>query len=461
MKKIIAIIISFVFLFPQALCKENSKEIKVDVEKEICEKLKIEPIYVGLDDCLLIALENNFNLKSAHSLYEEQDWEYKNSLAAFLPQAGLLGFVTYYKGALLVGGALLDELQETALLAGGYVSHDLTQGGKTIFQSMSQKNLKKAQNFKLATTREEVLLNVAINYYNLLETKLVIESFLINYEETAYQYKIAKAQYEVGTGEKLDVARSDVELKQAEIDLLVAINNFKLNEIKLANSMGVEVSSPLMPIEKSIKEYKLFADEEDAEAIYQTALVNQPSLKALEKEIASLKNERSEILCDFVPNADFYAQYSYQGTVRSGVYPNTQIGINVDIPIGDHIGVGTFTKVRAMDKRIQAKTYQLEQARRDIKERILTSYVDSNKFMKKIELAAKQLESSTVSAQIATGRYFEGEGIFLDVIQAQTEKTRISVELSTAKVEYNTSQIRLLHASGLITVSAILKNYSP
>ncbi len=461
MKKIVAIIILAVLLFPQALCREKFEEIKVDVEKEIHEKLNIEPIYVALDDCLLIALINNYNLKSAKALYESKSWEYKNALSAFLPQVGLQGFITHYHGSLLVGGALLEELDETALFGAGYISHDLTQGGKTIFQAMSQKNLKKSQNFKFATTNNEILYRVAVNYYRLLETKIVIERFFINLKERAYQYEIAKALYDVGAGEKFDVIRTDIELKQAEIDLLISMNDFKTNALKLANSMGVEVSSPLMPIEKTIKEYKLFNEGEDGEAIYQVAVDIEPSLKALEKEIASLKNDRSKILCDFVPKVDFYAQYSYQGTVRMGVFPNTQIGLNAILPLGENLGLGTLTKVRAMDKQIESKTHALEQARRDIKERILTAEIDSNKFMRKIELNSKQLELSTVSAQIATGKFSEGETILLDVLQAQTEKTRISVELSRARAAYNISQIELLYRSGLISVSTLLRGYSP
>jgi outer membrane protein TolC len=340
---------------------------------------------------------------------------------------------------------LVDRLEETALFAGGYVSHDLTEGGKTIFQMMSQKNLKKAEAFKLSTSREEVLYNVAINYYNLLEAKVVTENLITSYKERAYQYEIAKAKYEVGAGEKFDVVRTDIEVQQAKVNLLIAFNQFGFNKIKLANSMGVEV----------------FDDSEDGEKIYEIALVNQTDLMALEKEIASLKNERSEILCEFVPKADFYAQYSFQGTVSSGTYPNTQIGVNVEIPIGENLGVGTMTKVKAMDKQIQAKEYELEQAKRDLKEEILISHARSNEAAKKIELFSKQFESSTISTQIATGKYFEGEGILLDVIQAQTEKTRISVELSSARAEYNKSQIELLFESGLITIPAILKNYKP
>ena len=54
-----------------------------------------------------------------------------------------------------------------------------------------------------------------------------------------------------------------------------------------------------------------------------------------------------------------------------------------------------------------------------------------------------------------------GEGILIDVIQAQTFKTRVRIELLNSIIRYNIAQAQMLFESGQITVEKILKDYSP
>ena len=78
-----------------------------------------------------------------------------------------------------------------------------------------------------------------------------------------------------------------------------------------------------------------------------------------------------------------------------------------------------------------------EQKKRDLKERIYNAYVETLRSAKRISLCTLQLELSKKTTEIAQGKLFEGDGNLLDTIQAQSEKTRIAVELSKAKVNYN------------------------
>ena len=53
-------------------------------------------------------------------------------------------------------------------------------------------------------------------------------------------------------------------------------------------------------------------------------------------------------------------------------------------------------------------------------------------------------------------RLREGEGIYIDVIQAQTTKTRANINLIDATIQYNIAQVNLLFNTGTISVFNLL-----
>ena len=63
--------------------------------------------------------------------------------------------------------------------------------------------------------------------------------------------------------------------------------------------------------------------------------------------------------------------------------------------------------------------------------------------------------------RLAELRLDAGEGILIDVIQAQTIKNNARIELLSTIVDYNINQIQLLYDNGTISYENIVKNYNP
>lgn len=433
---------------------------ELDYEAEVIKQLDITPVYIDLRECITIAILNSSLLKSSYSLYESKDFEYKYSLTGFLPQIGLRAYTSFIKGQLLVGGALIADLNEQALFGAIYLKHDLTNGGKLFFEILSSKNLKKAQYYNYQGTFEQLLYETAISYYELIQEKLFIQNLLTALCERKYQYEITKARYEVGEGEKYDVLRTQIEVKQNEAELIDAIVKFRIKQAHLATLIGLDATSSIMPIEKDIKQYHLLGNLTTNE-IYENAIKILPNIKKQEAEIASLKNQRNQNFSDIIPKFSFDLTYSSQGTVKLGSLPNATATINVDIPFGDRILLGTIAKYKALDKQIKALEYKLVYEKNVVRENILTSFETSKKTLEKISILETQHDLATKSQDIVSMKFFEGEEELLNVIQSQTRKTQTELELSRTKVAYNISQLELLYFSGLISVENILNGYSP
>ena len=107
----------------------------IDIEKFIKQETKNDYVVVSLDECLDIALKNNFNIAISDKDYYSSKYEYQNALSKFLPVLNTTSYISDYRGQILVGGVLRDQFHETAISVNITAQHDLTQAGKTIFEA--------------------------------------------------------------------------------------------------------------------------------------------------------------------------------------------------------------------------------------------------------------------------------------------------------------------------------------
>jgi len=210
-----------------------------------------------------------------------------------------------------------------------------------------------------------------------------------------------------------------------------------------------------------IKEYNIGTNSIKITELFEIAKYSRDDVKTLENQIKTMKQQKYKIYTEFVPKPRFLYQGQFQGTARAGVYSNNVVGGYIDIPIGSRLGVGTVTKANSMQAKIDSTKYNLQQLLRDIKQNIISDFYSAELLKERIEIAKKQLNYATDSVKLAELRLDAGEGILIDVIQAQGIKNNARIELLNTIVEYNVNQIQLLYDNGTISYDNIVKNYTP
>ncbi len=433
----------------------------VEVEQELESYFSQAPLYMNLATCLKIAIVNNFHLKAQKMGLEQNTFEYKNALTNFFLETGFTSYGVLFDGQILVGGILLENFNEFAMSFSFFATHQLTKGGEQIFEALSKKQLKYAQKHFYVFTRKETILNTTKRYYELLRAKLNIEIYQKNYKERCAQLTLTQNLLQAGLGTKFDVIRSKTELAQARQNLLNALQEFRYYQARLANVMGIEVSSPIMPVEDEAKEYMLIEDNQNTETLFASAFIKREDVKQLKSQIEAYKNDRKKIMTQFVPKPRLTAEQRWQGTARVGLGASTVLGAYVDYHFGQNTIIGTITQLKAQSAFIDKKIFELEQKIRDIKESIISSFYESKISKDRIEISKEQVELAKESVYLAELRLDAGEGILIDVITAQTFKTQTKIELVNSTIRYNIAQVQMLFDSGDITYGAIVDNYMP
>ena len=442
-----------------SFCKQFVDD--VDIEKFIKREMEYDYVVVSLDECLDVAMKNNFNVQISDKEYFSYRYEYQNALAKFLPTLGTTSYISGYQGQFLVDNILSDSFNETALSFNLTVRHDLTQGGKTIFEARAAKYFAKSKKHDLNFTRTEVLYLTTRYYFEMLLAKINIEIFLRNLIERNAQFALTKNLATSGFGTQFDVVRAQNLSAYARVELLNALNQFRLSQSRLANIMGIDVQTPLMPFENEINPMNLVDVDTDTKDLFKIAIENREDIMSYKDLISYQKQVKNSYYTDFMPKPLVDYQYQLQGTLSTTISPNYNITLAMIWKPGEYLGVGTATKIKAQKEKIKKTALELENKLREIEQLIVDAKSTSIFSQREMLINKSRLDYSRQGIKLALLRFDNGKGILLDVIQAQSEATQARVQYAASIIRYNIAQVELLYNIGTITSQKIIDNYNP
>ena len=430
-----------------------------DLDNQIKERLHITLLPIDLETCIYVAMKNNYDIKIAGTQTEETKWNYANSYADLLPDIYYGYRIQALTGEFLVGNILPRVIRQNPIYNGITIDYPIGNGS-TFFTIASSKNLYKAQKHKYQYTQSELLLKTTNYYYDLLEAKFNIEVLLSNLRDRHEQLKLMIARYHIGIGSKYDILRAEAQYADAKQELISALNSLRLQQSKLANIMGIEVTLTLYPFETGARPRELVAKTNSIDCLYNVALQSREDIKAKRAEIRSLINLKNRNYTDFAPYIELTYEFAKVGvTGNTSLSPNHTWSLNAVLPLGKKLGVDTLTQKNADLAKVKTARFELTNLERSVKENIVSSYYSSKTALERIEANKKQVESADEGLKFSLVGFDVGQNTFIDVLTSQTEKTRARQQLIQSIIEYNKAQTQLLFDTGIISPKTILLNY--
>ena len=431
---------------------EQKKQEKIDKELERLLNVKLVP--VSLEDCLTLAIENNFKIKSKKSTERENYWYKKNAYTEFLPDITYKFSLQRLSGSYLVGGIVPDHVDETPIQSYFLFDWSAFERGRAFFDVSKRRSLHKSAILEKNFTRDEVILNTAKSYYELLKNKANVDIYATNVIDRKAQYDLTMARFHSGVGTKFDIYRAEGELAKAKQKYITAFNVIRTSQAKLANIIGIDVLTPLYPKEIIIRQKNL--SDIETEKLIEWSTKTRKDYLSQKKKIDAMKAERSSKYTEFIPDVRLsYANARY-GTVRAGLYPSNTFTVTLSAPLGNKVLLGTITEIKAQTQAVKAAEYDLIQKARDIQEAIISSKQESASAEERITASKKEVFASGKSLENSIVLMNAGLVTFIDVIQAQELKVSAQVGLAQNITDYNVAQIQILFDSGIITVDNVL-----
>ena len=357
-----------------------------------------------LQQCLDRALEDNPDILVARKHLEEAAGAIVVARAGYLPA--------------LTANAAYERLEaDYASLDGAVTNRDyiwnvtvrLTEtiySGGAVRAGMDIARLQRhSRLLDYEATVDQVIMDVRIAFDDILrnQSDVGVHEQAVNF--LTEQVKNERARLEVGTGQKLNVLRAEVNLALEQSALVDARNRFRNAHLHLSELLAIPSSTDPdgvpFEIDGQLTHEKLALDLEDC---LSRALAQRPELTARQNDIKvqqkQLVVDRSEVL----PHADLFAGYDVVSEPTLALPADHYDGYVAGVSVSWHIFDGFATKGRmnATRARIDAAEVSYDAAHRNIEADVLLAYRDLQRSEENIETQTANVQLATDSLKLAT-----------------------------------------------------------
>jgi outer membrane protein TolC len=413
-----------------------------------------------LKDAIKYALENKAEAKKAKLKIENSEYQIQEIRSRALPQITANGNLTHNPiiQTTVIDGAGFGQPGTTIQAAFGqkWISTagvSLTQAlfDQSVFTGLkAAKTTREFYQLNDQLTEEQVIENVANNYYQVyvLRQKLLLAEN--NLTTTTKVRDIVKGQFDNGLAKRIDLDRMNVNLSNINTQKQQIINAVQLQENALKFYMG-------MPMESQINIPQSQFEVTPA-AFTETANVsNRSEYLLIKKQQELLELQKQSIEASYYPTLSLAASYNYIGQgpqmpwfakPSDGVYWSdfSAIGLNLRVPI--FTGFGTRAKVRQAD-------IALRSIDEDIKDTQLALDLDFKNATTQIENSLITLKNQKENMKLAdeilkniNNNYLQGLASLTDLLDAENASTQAQNNYTAAILDYKLAEIKLIKSKG-------------
>jgi len=244
--------------------------------------------------------------------------------------------------------------------------------------------------------------------------------------------KNVTALYEAGAQAKIDVLRSSVELSNARQELTRAENAYAVNLAALRNLLNISRTEPLtltsevayQPFETTMENCILYANRSRLDLAEERMKVQQKEL-AVESARAGKKPTVSLTLgtglsSQFQPRHD----------------TNTDVSASVGVSWNIFDSGVTRAAIEAAEAERDIALLTLKKAEETIDLNLRKAYLNMREAEQRFTATGDAVRQAREDAHIANERYRAGEGILLDIIDAQTALSAAETNAISARYDY-------------------------
>jgi TolC family type I secretion outer membrane protein len=403
---------------------------------------EIEGKTLTLDECIDIGLQTNpsaeISLQNLKAV-EEKIGEVKGG---YYPSFKLSSAYTYTTPLDNKLGASPD-IFDTRF----FVKQTLFDAGATSDLVRSIRHNITAQDYDVKKTAFDIVLSVKSAFYDVLKKRDLFEVSSTALTTTEKHLAQSKELYKEGLAPRSDVIKSEVQVSNARLDVIKAENALLSAKANLATAMGQAVTTDFNVISHDEGLLPILPPLKDAIAV---AYDQRPELKGSRARIESAKASIDQAKSGLYPNLSLDASYGWQ---ESSFMPDDKkwgIGLTVSIPIFEQLTVKS--KINQTVANLNGLKATETQTTRNIELDVQQAWLALKESMERLDLTRKTLEQAEEDMRVSEGRYKEGMGNILEVIDAQTALTQARTNNVVALYDIENARAKLDRAIGKETM---------
>jgi outer membrane protein len=364
--------------------------------------------------------------------------------SAYFPSLSVTGSGTRTDGAFVFNPSIPSRIQSYNSYTGALnVQQTVYDFGKTDGRVSGAYELLNASSIDYQSSRLIVISNTQIAYYTVLEAQKVVDVNRETLAQTEVHLKESKAYYTVGTRPQFDVTTAQVNVANANVNLITAVNQLRIAGIQLENSMGVHSDVPYVLSDTlGVPSFTVSLDSVKAIAlsVRQDLMSARARMQSSQALVSSASGQR-------LPTVALSGTWNWSG-FDFPLQSRWNAGVTLSVPVFQ--GFGIDAQVDQAEANLESSQATLamtiENALLDVEQ----NYLSLNEALDRIDATGKLVGQANENLKIAEGRYKFGVGSAIEITDAQVTLSNARLSNIQALYDYNTSLVRLKRAMGVL-----------
>jgi outer membrane protein len=398
-----------------------------------------------------LALKNHPQIAAANYRVLAAQEVVKQSRAAFFPQANVYGSAVGADSAdtrIEAGGLNNPSILDRA--AGGLgVSQLITDFGRTANLTASSKFQAQAESQNANATREQVLLNVDVDYFSTLQAQAVMNVA----RQTLDTRQLLLDQVTLLASNKLkselDVSFSKVALEEGRLLFQRAQNDFDASLASLSTGLGFRDFHRFNLVEEPLPALR---DTNDVSALIDTALQERPEILALTDERDAAKRFARAQRDSRLPTVSAVG-LAGASPVHDNRLPDDYAagGLQLSVPV--FAGGLYLARQHEAELRANADVELLRSLEDNIIRDVRIAWLNLNNARDRLQTTEQLVNHAQEAFDLAQARYTAGSSSIVELSQAQLELTSAQIAQTNARYDVLIQEANVRYQTGALSTT--------
>lgn len=407
--------------------------------KAYSEANEIEGKILTLDDCIRIGLTTNPSAEISLQNLKAVQEKIGEAKGGYYPSFKFSSSYTY--ATPLEGKAAVSpDNYDTRF----YIRQTLYDAGATSNLVEGLRQSIKAQEYDVIKTTLDIVLSIKSAFYETVKRRdllTVAKSSLVSAEKHLEQ---AKELYREGLTPRSDVIKTEVQVSNAQLDGIKAENAILLAKANLAAAMGLPAT-----LNYEVQAAGLIPQRPLLPTLSETitrAYDMRPEVSGIRTKIESAQTNIKQAESGLYPGLSLDASYGWQKDTFMPDDKKWSVGLTISIPVFEQLT--TRSKINQATANLNGIKASELQTLRNVETDVQQAWLALKEALERLSVTRKALGLAEEDMRVSEGRYKEGLGNILEVIDAQTALTQARANDVIANYDIANAKAKLDRATG-------------
>jgi outer membrane protein len=328
------------------------------------------------------------------------------------------------------------------------LTQPIFRGGKTVADTKTAQANIQSQRALLADTEQQVLLQAATSYADLLRDVGIVDVRKNNVRVLVQQLDATRERFRVGELTITDVSQAEARLEQSKADLVLAEAQVRIDEAAFQRTIGIRP--------RTLGELPLIGplpgSEEECVAL---AMDYAPRAASAQHRITAASYGVNSAISALLPQVNLVGFIQYQADLQTPNDQYYQYGVRLQATVPIYQNGSEWSVIRQAKELVGQRRNELDSARRQAAQVVISSWRNLDSARSRVTSFAAQVKANAVALNGVQQEALVGSRTTLDVLNAEQELLNSQVSLISARHDVQVNYYGVLAGIGRLTARTL------